>query len=74
MAIGLAATGYAAYVGLAWYRYGNATAHLSAETDALLDDFMPEYEWRSIGIPPLGNLAGLPNTCDDSLRTGRPHA
>ena len=44
MAVGLAATGYAADVGLAWYRYGNASAPLSEETDALLDEFMPEYE------------------------------
>lgn len=35
MAVGLAATGYAAYVGLSWYRYGNAAAPLSEETDAL---------------------------------------
>jgi len=44
MAIGLAVTGYAAYVGVAWYRYGLAAAPVSDETDALLDDFMPEYE------------------------------
>ena len=42
--VGLAATGYVAYVGLAWYRYGNVTAPLTEESDALLDEFMPEYE------------------------------
>ena len=43
-AIGLAVTGYAAYVGVAWYRYGHARGPAGDETDALLDDFMPEYE------------------------------
>jgi hypothetical protein len=42
--IGLAAATYATYVGLAWYRYGDAARPRPDEQDALLDRFMPEYE------------------------------
>ena len=42
---GLAATSYAGYVGITWYRYGRVTRHVDAEDrDALLDRFMPTYE------------------------------
>ena len=44
MTVGLTATGYVVYVAQAWYRYGNASAPLTEESDALLDEFMPEYE------------------------------
>jgi hypothetical protein len=36
--------GYAAWVGVAWYRYGDATAPAADEQDALLDRFMPAYD------------------------------
>jgi hypothetical protein len=43
--LGLAAGAYAAYVGLAWYRYGRHThVPTGEESDALLDRFMPVYE------------------------------
>ncbi len=42
--LGLAAATYAGYVGLAWYRYGDAARPRPEEEDALLDRFMPEYE------------------------------
>ena len=42
--VGLAAAGYAAYVGAAWYRYGRAARPLPGEEDHLLDQFMPAYE------------------------------
>ncbi len=41
---GLAAAGYAAYVGAAWYRYGRAARPVPGEEDHLLDQFMPAYE------------------------------
>jgi hypothetical protein len=41
---GLAAAAYGAYVGVAWYRYGNPAFPRSEEQDALLDRFMPVYE------------------------------
>jgi len=44
--VGLAAASYAAYVGLTWYRYGHVTPQTDAdEQDALLDLFMPDYEF-----------------------------
>jgi len=43
-AIGLAFSGYAAYVGVVWYRYGRAPLPLDDEADALLDNFIPDYE------------------------------
>jgi hypothetical protein len=42
--IALAAAAYAAYAGLAWYRYGRTTPGRRDELDPLLDEFMPEYE------------------------------
>jgi hypothetical protein len=43
--LGLAAASYAAYVGLTWYRYGDAPRLTGADDqDALLDTFMPDYE------------------------------
>ena len=42
--LGLAAATYAGYVGLTWYRYGDAARPRPEEEDALLDRFMPEYE------------------------------
>ena len=43
--VGLAAGAYAAYVGLAWYRYGHVPNPASPEEqDELLDRFMPTYE------------------------------
>ena len=41
---GLVIVAYAAYVGTAWYQYGHAASPIRDEVDALLDDFMPEYE------------------------------
>jgi hypothetical protein len=41
--LGLAALGYATYVGIAWYRYG-ALAADTEEADRVLDGFMPEYD------------------------------
>jgi hypothetical protein len=42
--IGLAAATYAAYVGITWYRYGDAARPRPEEQDALLDRFMPAYD------------------------------
>lgn len=42
--IGLAAVTYAAYVGIAWSRYGDAARPSPEEHDALLDRFMPVYD------------------------------
>ena len=60
---GVAAGAYAAYVGVAWYRYGRA-AHVPNEKDAdpVLDRFMPVYEVRGrhhirIAAPPAITLA-----------------
>jgi hypothetical protein len=43
-AFGLAAAGYAAYVGVAWYRYGQVAPAGLDERDPLLDRFMPDYD------------------------------
>ena len=43
-AAGLAAAGYAAIAGMTWCRYGRASRPDLDERDALLDQFMPEYE------------------------------
>jgi hypothetical protein len=41
----LAASAYASYVGVAWYRYGHPSpAATREEQDELLDRFMPEYD------------------------------
>lgn len=46
-AIGLAGGAYAAYTGVAWYRYGYVPRPVSSEEqDELLDRFMPECEVR----------------------------
>jgi hypothetical protein len=42
--LGLAAVGYATVVGTAWSRYGHVRSANPDERDALLDQFMPEYE------------------------------
>jgi hypothetical protein len=43
--VGLAAASYAAYVGYAWLRYGEATtATRPEEQDALMDRFIPKFE------------------------------
>ncbi len=44
VAAAAAAAGYAAYVGIAWSRYGHACPPRPEEQDPLLDRFMPEYE------------------------------
>jgi hypothetical protein len=44
LGVGLAAGSYAAYVVLAWARYGLARPATGAGADELLDRFMPEYE------------------------------
>jgi hypothetical protein len=44
VAAGVAAAGYAAYVGIAWNRYGHVSPPRPEEQDPLLDRFMPEYE------------------------------
>jgi hypothetical protein len=41
---GVAAASYAAYVGVTWYRYGRPRRAALAETDTLLDGFMPDYD------------------------------
>jgi hypothetical protein len=41
---GVAAAAYGVYVGLTWYRYGNAAPPTADEKDPLLDRFMPAYE------------------------------
>jgi hypothetical protein len=44
-AVSVPAAGYAAYVAVAWYRYGQAGSHApSAQNDPLLDRFIPVYE------------------------------
>jgi hypothetical protein len=41
---GVAAAAYGAYVGITWYRYGDAAVPDAEENDSLLDRFMPTYE------------------------------
>jgi hypothetical protein len=41
---GLAAAGYAAYVGATWARYGHPAPPLPDERDELLDRFLPAYD------------------------------
>src|SRR6185369_12087603 len=43
-AAGVAATGYGAYVGVTWFRYGHVPPPPEGEEDPLLDRFMPTYE------------------------------
>jgi hypothetical protein len=40
----VAAAAYGAYVGITWYRYGDAPTPGAEEKDPLLDRFMPTYE------------------------------
>ncbi len=42
--LGLAAAGYATYVGVAWLGYGHATPPNGDDADELLDRFMPKYD------------------------------
>ena len=43
--VGLAATSYAIYAGITWYRYGRVRDTSGGEgADPLLDRFIPEYE------------------------------
>src|SRR4051795_845174 len=42
--LGVAVLSYAGYVAVTWYRFGRG-AHAAGQ-DALLDEFMPEYEVR----------------------------
>jgi hypothetical protein len=44
VAAGLAAGAYAAYAGVAWWRYGRASPPTPEEGDPVLDRFMPAYE------------------------------
>jgi hypothetical protein len=41
---GVAVAAYAAYVGVAWFRYGDAAGPSASEQDPLLDRFMPAYD------------------------------
>ena len=42
--VGVAGAAYGAYVGLTWYRYGEAARSGPEEQDPLLDRFMPSYD------------------------------
>ena len=42
--VGLAAAGYAAYVGMTWAAYGHPSPPSADERDELLDRFMPDYD------------------------------
>ena len=42
--VGVAAAAYGAYVGMTWYRYGDAAPPSPEEQDSLLDRFMPSYD------------------------------
>ena len=42
--VGVAAAAYGGYVGITWYRYGDAAPPRPEERDPLLDRFMPAYE------------------------------
>jgi hypothetical protein len=42
--VGVAAAAYGAYVGMTWYRYGDAAPPTPEEQDPLLDRFMPSYD------------------------------
>ena len=42
--VGIAAVAYGAYVGMTWYRYGDAAPPTPEEQDPLLDRFMPSYD------------------------------
>ena len=42
--VGVGVAAYLSYVGTAWFRYGQEKPAARDETDALLDQFMPDYE------------------------------
>jgi hypothetical protein len=42
--VGVTAAAYGAYVGMTWYRYGDAAPPSPEEQDPLLDRFMPSYD------------------------------
>ncbi len=42
--VGIAAASYAAYIGLAWLRYGHPAPATPEDADAFLDRFIPEYD------------------------------
>ncbi len=42
--VGVGFAAYLSYVGTAWFRYGREKPAARDETDALLDQFMPDYE------------------------------
>jgi hypothetical protein len=42
--VGIAAAAYGGYVGMTWYRYGDAAPPRPEEQDPLLDRFMPSYD------------------------------
>ena len=42
--VGVIAAAYGAYVGITWFRYGDAAAPSPEEQDPLLDRFMPSYD------------------------------
>ena len=42
--VGVTAAAYGAYVGMTWYRYGDAAPPSAEEQDPLLDRFMPSYD------------------------------
>ena len=42
--VGVTAAAYGAYVGMTWYRYGDAAPPAPEELDPLLDRFMPSYD------------------------------
>jgi hypothetical protein len=60
--VGIAAAAYGAYVGITWYRYGDAAPFRPEEQDPLLDRFMPSYDVAErhhvrIGAPSAVTLA-----------------
>ena len=48
--VGLAAIGYATYVGVTWARYGRVSRPDPGEQDTLLDRFMPVWTLRADAI------------------------
>ena len=42
--VGVAAAAYGAYIGITWYRYGDAAPPGPEQQDSLLDRFMPSYD------------------------------
>ena len=57
--LGAASASYAAFVGTAWLRYGDAAAPAPDEVDLLLDVFMPKYdvaERHHVGVAAPANV------------------